>query len=139
MNRKSMGTILSVVLLFVIVVIAGIYLQSWFVEFQSDFQTNQVLPKGSIEVSGLDNDGNLYVRNSNSVDLSYNQIKVDGVECNIIGNLTHNTITLIDISSCTSGISTGGKEVAIFLPSLREGFTFLGFAADLLEQLIAET
>lgn len=118
MNKKAIGPVVATALLLVVAVTSVVYFQGWFNSFHSDMfsgiESNANL--NSIDVNYLDGD-TLYVRNSDSRNLTFSQIKINSVDCLVNGTILPNQMNQISLNNCTSGMSIGPKEVVLITQS----------------------
>ena len=115
--KKSISSVVAIALLLVVSVSSVVVLENWFQAFQSKNFTNiEQTNINNIDLNYLDAD-KLYVRNYNSQNLSFSNIKIDGKSCQINGTILANTMTQISLNNCTANMKIGPKEVTIITNS----------------------
>jgi len=110
-GKKGIDAVVAIVLLLLVSVSTFLIAFNWFEGFKSELQTNLV-PKDSVELRNIQN-GNLFIENYNSPNLTYSQLKIDDISCNLSGQLSYQQFTQINITNCTSEMSIGPKMVVL--------------------------
>ncbi len=110
-SKNGIGPVVATVLLLIVAVVAVTGFGSWFSTFSSNLETkSEIESMNSIQLdfqllqktnSGLV----IYVKNPSSQFTKINEIKVDGLVCNLISSdiIGANLVTIVDVD-CTSNV-----------------------------------
>lgn len=118
MNKKALTQILSIVLLLGASTTASFAFLGWYSGFGSEFFNSIQEEETSDKLDILNfNSTTLSVRNFAPGNFSYTQIRLEDNECSLTGDIVSNSITNIDVSSCTGSLSEGMTEIRILSPN----------------------
>lgn len=117
-TKKGVSAIVSTALLIVVSVLSVIGFSSLYESYSSktlaDVESKSVVSNVVLEYL---NSNLLYVKNPYERNVTYKEIRVDGVNCNIpLGNLSKG-IKEIDLGTCMAGMTEGYKDVVIVTDS----------------------
>ena len=114
-NKKTISPIVGITLLVVISVIAVVSFQFWFNNYQ-DSMFIKVEDQSSISSfsDGIETirEGILYFKNTGGSNITYSDIKIDGISCNLNDTFLNNQINQKFLGSCINGKS-GIVEVVV--------------------------
>ncbi|MCB9370820.1 hypothetical protein H6501_04440 [Candidatus Woesearchaeota archaeon] len=108
MRKKSFSPIVTSIMLLIIVVSSILFFQVWFQSFQSTTLTKiQTHSSSSNANSGIkDLQGSeLYFYNAQRENISIIKIALSNNSCRFTGNISADTLSILDISDCLSGLS----------------------------------
>lgn len=112
-GKKAIGPVVAVALLLVVSVSSVVMFQGWFQTFQSGmFADMEKANINSIEILYLDAN-NVFIKNSNSQNVSFSDIKISSQSCSVNGTIMPNQMNEISLNNCTSGMSIGPKTVVL--------------------------
>lgn len=110
--KSGLSSVVATALLLVVAVIAVVSLSSWMGIYSSSTYVDvekKATDIDSIEIISIFND-KVYIKNSETNNISLNSIELGGFECSGFDNLTPG-INIIDISSCLN--VTGPQEIVL--------------------------
>jgi len=114
-NIKAISGVVAMALLLVVSVVAVINFDTFYSTFQSkiNIQVEEGSNLNNINLEGLV--GNkLYIKNSNSDNISINQIKIGETICDINSSNYTNGVHEIDINGCLDNATSSIQDVVIF-------------------------
>lgn len=117
--KKAISPVIATALLLIVAVIAVVGFQIWFGTFSSGlFVKTQTQSSNSVSNTQIENliGNSLYFKNGNTANLTITSVKINGVDCNYIGNLSYG-ITEINITNCISNLTTQISEVVVYTPN----------------------
>lgn len=114
-NIKGISPVVATALLLVVGVTSVVYFQGWFTSFESKLFSDieSKVDTNSLTIEYLEAD-NIYVRNYDEENLTYNNIKVGGISCNINGTIAAQGVYSINLGTCLLGEQIGPKEVVVY-------------------------
>ena len=116
LNKKTISPVVATALLLVVAVVAVTGFQVFFNTYSSGLfskaETQSSSQVGNTQIEDLIGNS-LYFRNSNTENITINQIKIDEFDCNISQNISTG-ITELDVSSCVSNLTISTPEVVVY-------------------------
>jgi len=113
LNKKAIGPVIAIAMLLIVSVGSVVVFQNWFQTYQSDmFSKIESVNINSMDLFYIDSD-KLYLRNYNSQNISYSNIKINDKSCLINGTILANTLSVVSLNNCTLGMNIGPKNIAI--------------------------
>lgn len=112
-NIKSISPVIAVALLIVTAVTSVVYFQDWFNNFSSLTYTKvEKIDINAIDINYFDANI-LYIKNSNSQNINFSDIKINSISCGITGTISANQMNEISLNNCTENMDIGSKEVVL--------------------------
>ncbi len=114
-KRKGISPVIAITLLLIVAVLATIGFLTWFKGYQSKVNSNIEVKVGDQFSKKVLNDlidNNLYVKNSNSNNISVKKVTINGIDCNISENLSSG-VNPINLSSCINKINSSFLTISL--------------------------
>lgn len=113
--NRAISPVFATALLLVVGVTSVVYFQGWFNSLESRlfFNTEMNSNTNSLSIEYLEAD-NLYVRNSGNINLTYTNIKIKNISCNITGTIVSESLNSINLENCLLGEQIGPKHIVIY-------------------------
>lgn len=104
-NKKGITKVITVSLLIVILVVAVVVFSGWIKSYLSNLQSKtEIQSSNSIQldiqlVQKTSNGLNIYVKNPSNIYTRLNQVKVNGIICNLLSSdvITFKSVTQVDV------------------------------------------
>lgn len=113
-NKRCISEITSLVLLLAVLSVVGIIVYMWGIGYtQNNIEQYKIVQEHQISINFF-NSSTLYVKSISPISFNFTKILIDDTNCGISGKIYANNLTVIDIGSCTSGMTSGPKEVIIY-------------------------
>lgn len=118
-SKKGIGPVIAIALLIVVTVTSVIGFQTWFKTYQQNIENKaESTDSISINLNYIENSGTSMILYYHNPSLNYvliNSLKINSIDCTIIGSevLAENTITQIEVTGCDVEIKEKAKTVLI--------------------------
>lgn len=108
-----MGAVVAVALLIVVAVVALMAYSGWFHSYSTRLYTEvETKPTSGVILDYIDKD-KLYVKAIDGGNITVNNVKIGGIDCQINGSISGTELNTIDLGFCTASAGLGVKEVVL--------------------------
>jgi hypothetical protein len=114
-NRKGVVEVVTLVLMIGVVILVGSYVYRWGIGFTNVNLNDDIVEKSDLKISFSDAN-TLYVRSMAPVNFNYTSVKINGVDCNITGEIKAHNLTKVDLDYCLYRVNEGIKEITFNTP-----------------------
>ena len=113
-NRKGLSEVVVSLLLLLVLAVVGTFIYMWAINYTEEgIAEYGVVQKNHIIMDFYDAN-TLYVKSISPLTFDYSRIVIEGVDCDLTGTIRGNNLTEIDLNFCTTGMSSGAKEIILY-------------------------